>query len=197
MGLEYSKWSDEVTPEYDVTIPFVRMLAGPMDYTPGAMNNAQKGNFRPIMHRPMSQGTRCHQAAMYVVYESPVQMFCDTPTAYMQEPDYAAFLTAFPSTGHETVPLAGKLGDHVAVARRHGDAWYVGAMAGEHARKVRISLSFLGDGAYDAVVYRDGLNAHRIGIDHVREERRVTASDTIELELAPGGGWAAQLRPSK
>lgn len=197
MGLEYSKWSRDVTPEYDVMIPFIRMVAGPMDYTPGAMNNAQRGNFRPIMHRPMSQGTRCHQAAMYVVYESPVQMFCDTPSAYVEEPDYAEFLTAFPSTWHETVPLAGELGEYVAVARRHGEVWYIGAMAGEDRQKIEIPLAFLGEGAYDAVIYKDGVNAHRIGIDHVREERTLRASGTLELNLAPGGGWAAQLRAAQ
>ena len=126
MGLEYFKWSDRITPEYDVTIPFIRMAAGPMDFTPGAMNNAQKGDFRAIFARPWSQGTRIHQLAMYVVYESPLQMLSDSPSNYYREPDMMDFLSQVPTTWDETRALQGKVAEYVLVARRKGSDWYLG-----------------------------------------------------------------------
>jgi alpha-glucosidase len=196
LGLEYSKWSDDSDPEYCVSIPFIRMLAGPMDYTPGAMNNAQKANFRPIMNRPMSMGTRCHQLAMFVVYESPLQMLCDTPNAYEANPDCLEFLKAVPTTWDETVALDGKAGEFAAVARRKDGVWYVGAMTNWDARDLKLALSFLEEGAWVADCYADGVNAHRIGIDYTREEQPVKAGDILDIHLAPGGGWAAKISPA-
>lgn len=127
-GLEQVKWSpvevDQVT--YDVTVPFIRMMAGPMDYTQGAMRNASKANFRPVNSEPMSQGTRCRQLAEYVVFDAPLAMLCDSPSAYGREPECLRFISGVPTVWDETEVLAGEVGDHIVTARRHGDVWYVG-----------------------------------------------------------------------
>ncbi len=196
-GLEWSKWSEYPTPEHNVTIPFTRMLAGPMDYTPGAMINAQERQFRPVFDRPMSMGTRVHQLAMYVVYESPLQMLADSPSNYMREPECLAFLSEVPITWHETRALTARVGDWVAVARRHGDAWYVGAMTDWTARELELDLDFLRSGDWTAVIFEDGPNAERTASDYRRVERTVVAGDRIELNLASGGGWVAVLRPAR
>ncbi len=121
MGLEYLKWSDKVTPEHNVTIPFIRMAVGPMDYTPGAMRNAAIGNFQPIFENPMSMGTRCHQLAMFVAYDAPLQMLADAPTAYEQEPEVLEYLAKVPTVWDETRVIDGKIGDYLIMARRKGD----------------------------------------------------------------------------
>jgi alpha-glucosidase len=193
-GLEQSKWSAYNTPEHNVTLPFTRMLAGPMDYTPGAMINAQPREFRPIFNHPMSQGTRAHQLAMYVVYESPLQMLADSPSEYLRELESMEFLSAVPTVWDETRALAAQVGEYVLLARRRGAEWYVGAMSGSTARTLTLDLSFLGDGRYTMDSWSDGINADRIGMDYRREKRTVTARDRMELRLAPGGGFAARLR---
>jgi alpha-glucosidase len=192
-GSEYNKWADDESPEYDVTLPFVRMLAGPLDYTPGAMRNAAKGAFRAVFEQPMSQGTRCHQLAMYVVYESPLQMLCDSPSAYRAEPDVMRFLGPVPTVWDETVALDGRVADFVVVARRSGADWYVGAMTDWTPRDVKVDLSFLGPGRFRLEAFADGVNADRWGSDFTRSERGVTSSDVLDLRLAPGGGWAGRI----
>ncbi len=193
MGLEYSKWSDRVTPEYDVTLPFIRMAAGPMDFTPGAMNNAQKRDFRAIFERPMSQGTRLHQLAMYVVYESPLQMLSDSPSNYYRESDMMDFLSKVPSTWDETRVLQGKVAEYVLVARRKGNAWFVGGMNGESARKLDVDLSFLPAGNYTADIYMDGINADRWATDYRRVSEEVTSRSVLKAAMAPGGGWVGRI----
>jgi alpha-glucosidase len=193
-GLENDKWSTLVTPEHDVTLPFTRMLAGPMDYTPGAMINAQPRQFRAVFERPMSMGTRAHQLAMYVVYESPLQMLADSPSEYLREPECMEFLAAVPTTWDETRALDGKVGESVLVARRKGDEWYVGAMAGTARRDLALDLSFLGDGTYTLDAWEDGPNADRNGMDYRKTSRSVTRTTRVELHLAPGGGYAARIR---
>jgi len=195
-GLEYNKFSNQATPEHAVSIPFIRMLAGPMDYTPGAMTNANKEDFRIINDRPMSQGTRCHQLAMYVVYYAPLEMLSDAPTRYEKEPDILHFLASAPTVWDETLPLDGKVSDYVMMARRKGSTWWVGAMTDWTARSLTLDLNFLGEGTYTMELFRDGANAHRIGDDYVREVKTVTRNDKISLELAPGGGWAARISPN-
>jgi len=194
MGLEYSKWSSSITPEHDLLIPFIRMLAGPMDFTPGAMRNAQEKQFRPIFNVPMSQGTRCHQLAMYVAYESPLQMLCDAPSAYMKEPEAMEFLSAVPTTWDETIVLDARIGDYLVVARKNGEDWYLGAMTDGTPRTLEIETKFLGSGAWTADIYRDGANAARFASDFKKEKKTMTAGDKIRIELAPGGGWAARIR---
>ena len=196
-GAENNKWTDDVTPEHNVTLPFTRMLAGPMDYTPGSMLNAQTRDFRSIFDRPMSQGTRAHQLAMYVVFESPLQMLADSPSEYEREPDAMTFLRAVPTLWDETRALAGEAGRHVLVARRHGAEWFVGAMTNNTARTTTLDLSFLGSGSYTLDAWVDGVNADRNGMDYRLEHRTVTSGDKVELKLAPGGGYAAILRPAR
>jgi alpha-glucosidase len=193
-GLENSKWSTTVTPEHDVTLPFTRMLAGPMDFTPGAMLNAQPANFRAVFDRPMSQGTRAHQLAMYVVYESPLQMLADAPSEYLREPETMEFLAAVPVTWDETRVLAAAVADYVLVARRRGAEWYVGAMTDTTARELALDLSFLGEGDWTLDAWADGINADRDGRDFRRDSQPVTGASRLVLRLAPGGGYAARIR---
>ena len=193
MGLEYSKWSATVTPEHDLLIPFIRMLAGPMDFTPGAMRNAQENQFRTIFDVPMSQGTRCHQLAMYVVYESPLQMLCDSPSSYEREPEIMSFLSAVPTVWDETRALDAKVGDYLAVARKSVRDWYIGAMTDWTPRTLELKLDFLDDGTYEAEIYADGANADRYASDYKKEVRQVARGDVLKIELAPGGGWAARI----
>jgi alpha-glucosidase len=191
-GMENEKWGVKDHPGYDVSIPYIRMLAGPMDYTPGAMRNATKEAIRPINSNPMAQGTRCHQLAMYTVFEAPLQMLSDNPTAYMREQESTDFISAVPTTFDETVALDGKVGEFVSIARRKGTTWFVGAMSNWTAREATIDLSFLGDGTYKAITFEDGINADRDATDYVRKEVTVTSKDKIKIQMAPGGGWAAR-----
>ncbi|MDQ6888959.1 MAG: glycoside hydrolase family 97 protein, partial [Bacteroidota bacterium] len=195
-GMENVKWTpNDDVPRYDVTIPFIRMVAGPMDYTPGAMRNATKSNFRPINSMPMSQGTRCHQMAMYVVFEAPLQMLSDNPTAYMKEQECTDFIAKVPTVFDETVALSGAVGEYVAIARKKDKVWYAGAMANWTARDMEISFSFLGAGNYQAEIFKDGINADRDATDYKKEIIKVTSADKITIHLAPGGGWAARITP--
>jgi alpha-glucosidase len=194
-GLENNKWTDDVTPTHNVTLPFTRMLAGPMDYTPGAMLNAQPRNFRAIFDRPMSIGTRVHQLAMYVVYESPLQMLADSPSEYEREPGAMEWLRAVPVVWDETRALDGAAGSHVLMARRRGAEWFVGAMTNNEARTLTLDLSFLGAGRWTMDAWSDGINADRNGTDYRKATRAVSAGETLTLRLAPGGGFAGRFRP--
>jgi alpha-glucosidase len=196
-GLENYKWAVEDQPRYVTSIPYIRMLAGPMDYTPGAMRNAVKANFRPINDNPMSQGTRCCQLAMYVIFEAPLQMLSDNPTTYMKEQECTDFITNVPTTFDETVPLDGKVGEYVAVARRKGDSWYVGAISNWDARNVTLDFSFLGAGAYQATIFKDGVNADRDATDYKKDVVRIFSGDKLNIQLSPGGGWAARIEKIK
>jgi len=192
-GMENVKWAYENVPRYDVTIPFIRMMAGPMDYTPGAMRNATRDDFRAVNDMPMSQGTRCHQLAMYVIFEAPLQMLSDNPTIYMREQESTDFIVNVPVSFDETVPLAGKVGEFVAIARRKGAIWYLGAMTNWEPREITLDLSFLDVGNYRAVIFRDGINADRDATDYIREEIQVSAGESMKITMAPGGGWAARI----
>jgi alpha-glucosidase len=194
-GLEWNKWSEDTTPEHDLELPFTRMFLGPMDYTPGAMLNASKGAFAHVFSRPMSQGTRCHQLAMYVVFESPLQMLADSPSNYLREPETMQFLGPVPTTWDETKALDGKITDYVVVARRKGRDWYVGAMTDWTARDLEIDFSFLPAGKFEIESYEDGPNANRYGSDYRRTERQVDRSMKLKIRLAEGGGWVARLHP--
>ncbi len=193
-GLEQMKWNgsvDQVT--YDVTIPFIRMVAGPFDYTQGAMRNATKKNYKAVNSEGMSQGTRCRQLAEYVVFESPLNMLCDSPSNYMEEKECTEFIASVPTVWDETRALDGKIADYVAIARRSGDVWYVGAMTDWTARDMELDLSFLGEGDFVMEVYRDGANAHRAAKDYVKESIPVPASGKVKIHMAPGGGFAARI----
>ena len=193
--MEWSKWSAETEPKHDVTLPFTRMFLGPMDYTPGATLNAQKSSFAPIFNRPMSQGTRCHQLAMYVVFESPLQMLADSPSNYMHEPEIMEFLGPVPTVWDETKVLDAQIAEYVIVARRNGSDWYVGAMTDWTPRDLQINLSFLPEGSFHMTSYKDGANADRYGSDYKMVDTEVNKSTKLEVHLAPGGGWAARIHP--
>jgi alpha-glucosidase len=196
-GLENVKWGVKDHPGYDVSIPFIRMLSGPMDYTPGAMRNASKANFRPVNGNPMSQGTRCHQLAMYTIFEAPLQMMADNPTAYQKEQESTDFIAAVPTTFDETVAIDGKVGEYVAIARRKGSTWHIGAMTNWDVRELTLDLSFLGSGTYKAVIFEDGVNADKDGTDYKRTVVNLTSKDKLNIKLASGGGWAARLEKDK
>ncbi len=198
-GLEQMKWTDPSTDQmlYDVQLPFIRQVAGPMDYTQGAMLNATKKNFRPCHNEPMSQGTRCHQLALYMVLDSPLNMLCDSPTNYLREPESTAFIADVPTFWDETRVLSGKVGEYIATARRSGDIWYIGAITNWDARTLEIDLSFLGEGSYTLDAFADGMNAHRKASDYRRTSSEVTGATRLTVKLAPGGGWAACARPAK
>ncbi|HEY4323196.1 MAG TPA: glycoside hydrolase family 97 protein [Mucilaginibacter sp.] len=191
-GLENMKWGTDNQPGYDVSIPFIRMMAGPMDYTPGAMRNASKDAFRPVNSNPVSQGTRCHQLAMYTIFEAPLQMLSDNPTTYMREQESTNFIAAIPTTFDETASLDGKVGDYISMARRKGTTWYAGAMTNWSARELTVDLSFLGEGNYKATIFADGVNANRDASDYTSKTVTVTAKDKLNINMASGGGWAAR-----
>ena len=193
-GLEQSKWCDDQTPQHDVTLPFVRMVAGPMDYTPGAMVNAQPENFKPIFNRPMSMGTRCHQLAMYVVYESPLQMLADNPSNYYKEPECMEFLSVVPTVWDTTIVISAEVANHVLIARKNGNDWFIGGMCNEESHQMEIDLSFLDEGNYKMLSFEDGPNASRYASDFIKKEKNVNAEQVIEIQMAQGGGWAAWIR---
>ncbi len=194
-GMEWSKWSAEAEPQHNVTLPFTRMFLGPMDYTPGAMLNATKTTFAGIHDHPMALGTRCQQLAMYVVFESPLQMLSDSPTNYLREPESMEFLAAVPTVWDETKVLDAKIGEYVLVARRSGKDWYVGAMTNWTGRELEVDLSFLPPGNFSMDAYQDGVNADRLASDYRRTKSQVSNTKKIKIVLAPGGGWAARIHP--
>lgn len=197
-GLEQAKWSKLANPEHDVTIPFTRMFMGPMDYTPGAMlNSGAEKNFAPVFDRPMSLGTRTHQLAMYVVYESPLQMLADSPSHYLREPEVMEFLGPVPSVWDETRVLDAKLGDYVLVARRRGTDWYVGGMTDWTARDMEVDFSFLGNGNFRLTAFADGPNALRSGSDYSKSVSTINKGTKLRIKLESGGGWAARVIPIK
>ena len=195
-GLEQMKWSpasvDQVT--YDVTVPYIRMMAGPMDYTQGAMRNATRSNYHPVNDEPMSQGTRCRQLAEYVIFDSPLNMLCDSPSNYMKETECLEFIAEIPTVWDETRGLCGKVGEYIAMARRSGDTWYVGGLTDWNARELTIDLSFLPEGDHEIVLYRDGANAYRAASDYKKETIKLPADGKLTVCLAPGGGFAAVIR---
>ncbi len=194
MGHEYDKWSDRLTPEHNLVIPFTRMIAGPLDYEGGGMINAKKDAFRMVDAAPMTQGTRMHQFAMYVVYECPLQFIAGNLGDYMKEPEFTAFFGRIPVEWDETKVLDARISDYIIMARRNGNDWWVGAMTDWTPRAFQIDLSFLGSGNYEAEIYKDGINADQYAADYAVEKKEVNNSGKISLRLAPGGGWVARFR---
>ena len=196
-GLEQNKWSKFANPEHNVTLPFTRMFLGPMDYTPGAMvNSGNERNFSAIFERPMSLGTRCHQLAMYVVYESPLQMLADSPSHYLKEPEVMEFLGPVPTVWDETKVLGAQIGDYVIVARRNGRNWYIGAMTDWTARDLAIDLTFLPAGSFRLSSYAHVANADRYGSDYKKTVGGVDKNTKLKVYVMGGGGWAARLVPA-
>jgi alpha-glucosidase len=196
MGLEYSKWSDRITPEHDVTLAFTRLLAGPMDYTPGGFRNATREQFKPVMVEPMTQGTRAHELAKYVVFESPLVMVSDYPEAYEGQPGFE-FIEKVPTVWDDTKVLNGEPPKYVTIARQKDKVWYLGGMTDWDARDLEIPLDFLGAGEYEAQVFADGSDADQVATSLNITKKRVKADDKLNVHLAPGGGLAVTLTPVK
>ena len=194
MGAEYNKWSARETPVHNTTLPFTRMLAGPMDYTPGGFDNVTKANFEARNIEPSVMGNRVHQLALFVVFESPFQMVADHPAAYDGQKEMA-FLDAVPTTWDETHVLNGRPGRFITIARRKGREWYIGSITNWDARELEVPLTFLGSGKYTAEIYSDGPNAATQPKESAVEKQTVDASTTLKLKLAPGGGSAIRIVP--
>jgi alpha-glucosidase len=193
-GLEQMKWMKVVDQmEYDVTIPFIRMLAGPMDYTQGAMRNAVKSNYVPVYTEPMSQGTRCHQLALYTIFESPFNMLSDSPTNYEKESECTGFIAAIPTVWDRTVVLDGKVGEFIVVARKKNDTWYIGGITDWNARDLTVGLDFLGKGNYSIELFSDGVNANKVATDYKKEKLLTSSDKKLTIKLASGGGFTAKI----
>ena len=191
-GLEQMKWRKPDTDqmEYDVTIPFIRMVAGPIDYTQGAMLNATKDKYQPNNKKPMSQGTRCHQLAAYAVFYSPLSMLCDSPSNYRKNVECTEFIASVPTVWDQSVVLDGKIGQYVITARRSGKTWYVGGMTNWTPRILEVNLSQLGIAAGAEIdIFADGKRASVDGTDYTRQSITLPESGVISVELASGGGF--------
>jgi len=195
MGLEYLKWSARTTPDHDVMLAFTRMLAGPMDYAPGGFDNVTRAEFQPRNNKPMVMGTRAHQLALYVVFDSPLMMVSDYPEAYKGQKDFE-FIKEVPSSWDETHVVGGKVGEFVTLARKKGSEWYLGGITNWDSREMNIPLEFLGSGEYLAEIYSDAPDAGVNPKHTTIEQRRVTASTLLKVNLAPGGGVAVRFSPA-
>ena len=195
-GLEQMKWEkdNKAQVEYDVMLPFIRQVSGPMDYTQGAMKNVNSKGYYPSYYEPMSQGTRCRQLALYMTLDSPFNMLCDTPSNYEREKECTEFISTIPTVWEETIVLDGKMGDYIITARRKGDTWYIGGLTDWEARDLEVDLSFLGEKTYNGKLFKDGVNAERIGRDYKTESIQAQKGDKIKIPLASGGGFALILK---
>ncbi len=194
-GLEQMKWVPTTIDQikYDAQIPFIRQVAGPMDYTQGAMLNATKENYHPCNSEPMSQGTRCHQLALYVVLDSPFNMLCDSPTNYMKEPECTDFIAGIPTVWDETRILDGRMGEYIITARRKGTEWYIGGITDWTARDISLDISeFIRGGKASVTMFRDGINADRKASDFSKET--VRTESPVDIHLAPGGGFVMKIQ---
>ncbi len=196
-GMEEVKWTAhgaQDMPRYDVTFPYIRMQSGFVDFTPGGMRNATRNDFQPVYSNPMTMGTRAHQAAHYVVHDSPLTMLADSPSAYDKEPDYTRFIAQIPVTWDETRIVCGTMGESIVTARRKGNDWYVGGETSWEARDIRLPLDFLTDGVtYEATMVEDGLNADKIATDYTLRKQSANNQTILDLHLASGGGFAIKL----
>ncbi|MEW6194878.1 MAG: glycoside hydrolase family 97 protein [Bacteroidota bacterium] len=195
LGHEFNMWSESVTPDHMLTIPFIRMTAGPMDFEGGSMSNAQQKDFRAIFERPMNQGTRTQQAAIYVVYESPLQYLAGNHSDYLREPEFTKFIANIPTTWDETICLEGKAGDYIIVARKNNNKWYVAAMTDWTPREFEIDLKFLDDAKYNAQICEDGINADRNAEDYKITNLQTNKNQKLKIKLVPGGGWVGIFIP--
>ena len=196
-GLEQNMWATAAKhdqPLYDVTVPFTRMLAGPMDYTQGAMLNGTKKTYHPSDVAPMSQGTRVHQLAEYVIFLSPLNMLCDSPMNYEANPECTEFIAKIPTVWDETIPLKSVIGEYVAVARRHGSTWYVGAITNWTPRDLTLDLAPLKVGGRTATAFVDGVNADKFAQDYKKKTLQIPDNGQLPIHLAPGGGFAMVIR---
>ena len=197
LGSEYNIWSDKATPEHNVLLPFIRMVSGPMDYEPGILDNATSKTFRPIGDKVMAPGTRCHQAAMFVVYESPIQIFSGNPSQGLLEPAFMELIGSIPTTWDTTIVIDGKVGDYIVTARKKGNDWFIGAMTDWTERDLVYTLPFLDEGTYEATTCEDGVNADRYPSDYKLHSAELTKAEQLKIKMAPGGGFILRLRKKK
>jgi len=192
-GLEQNKWDTAITPAHNVTLPFTRMVAGPMDYTPGAMLNSNKEEFHINFESPMSRGTRAHQTAMFVIYDAPLQMFSDSPSNYRKEPEYTRYISRIPTTWDRTIALEGKIGEYVVTARKNGDKWFIGGMTDWKSRSFKIPLTFLDGKRYKLEILKDGINVGLHAADYQLISRDIEVGEALNIDMAAGGGYTAIL----
>ena len=197
LGSEWNIWSDLVSPEHDVAIAYTRMLAGPLDYEPGLLNNAAADQFRPISKNPMSPGTRCHQLAMFVTYDSPLQIFSGNISQGLREPVFMALLGAIPTTWDETKVLQGRIGEFIITARQKGNEWFVAGLNGKEERDIELSLDFLKPGRYNVTVCQDGVNANNYAADYLISQKRIDTGEKWVIHMANGGGFLVRLVSNK
>ena len=197
LGSEYNIWSNKPTPEHDVTLPFTRMLAGPMDYEPGLLDNATAAQFRPIGQKVMSPGTRCHQLAMFVVYDSPMQIFSGNPSQGLMEPAFMELLGSLPTTWDETKILEAKVGDYIITARKKNNDWYIAGITDWDNRKFELAFDFLENGKYDAELCVDGINAETYPADYRIEKLQLEKTSKLKINMASGGGFLLKLKKRK
>ena len=197
LGAEWNIWSELATPDHNVAIAYTRMLAGPLDYEPGLLLNAQKDQFRSIGKNPMSIGTRCHQLAMFAVYDSPLQIFSGNISQGLKEPEFMQLLGNIPTTWDETKILQGKVGEYIVTARKKGNDWYIAALNNSVPRDITMQLDFLIDGNYKTTICKDGLNAHNYGADYELVEKTFQKNEPVTIHLAPGGGFIIRLIKNK
>lgn len=185
--------SDKADPVLHTTLPFIRMVAGPMDYLPGTMNNAQKKEFYQYGDRPVGQGTRAHSMALAVIFESPITMFPDSPSDYLKEDECFSFLAQIPVVWDETRVIHAEVGESVVIARRRGDDWYLGAISNWKEREINVPLDFLSrDSEYELEAFQDGVNAGSRAKDYKRLEKKINSGETLQIKMAEGGGWVGK-----
>lgn len=195
LGNEYNKWSLRITPEHMVTLPFTRMLAGPMDFTPGGFLNRTPEKFQNTTPAQV-QGTRALQLAQFVVYDSPFTVVCDSPENYKGQ-EGTEFLKKVKTLWDDTKILNGQVGEFITTARRSGNDWFIGSMTNSETRSMEIKLDFLNEGKYTMVAFEDAPDAAVNAEKVMRRSRIVDKGDVITIRMAPGGGFAAYLVPVK
>ncbi len=195
-GMEESRWTElkNDMPLYDVTFPYIRMMAGQVDFTPGAMRNGTKEDWRAIYTKPISMGTRCHQAACYVVQDSPFTMLADTPTNYEADEPFTKYIASLPVVFDKTIVPQGEIGKYIVTARQKDNDWYVGGQTNWDERNLTLKFDFLGEGNYEAQILKDGINANHNAEDYKIELASINKDSKLDLHLASGGGFVIKLK---
>ncbi len=193
LGSEYNIWSEKANPDHDLLLPFIRMTSGPMDYEPGILDNATKNTFRPISEKVMSMGTRMHQAAMFIIYESPIQLFSGNPSQGLLEPEFMELIGSIPTVWDETYVLDGKVGEYIITARKKDNTFYIGGMVNWKGKTIEVDFSFLEEGEYNAVLVLDGVNADRYPSDYTITNQTINKNSRINFTMAKGGGFVVVL----
>ena len=196
-GAECNFWEKTLTPEYHTRFPFIRLLAGPADYTPGSMRSVTQDEFRPMdidNTPPMSMGTRSHELSMFVIYDQWMAYLCDSPTEYNKYPDVLDFLSKVPAVWDKTLPLEAKLSEYIVTAKQKGNDWYVGGMTNWDARSTEVNLSFLKDNvSYQATIFKDAPDSYEQPKEYMVEKRTVDNKTILNIDMAKGGGFVIRL----